>query len=413
MPCSTRKARVLLKQGKAKVVKREPFTIQLKYATGEAKQDITLGVDAGSDVVGLSATTVKAELYSGEVKLRNDISKLILTKRQNRRTRRSVLRYRKPRFLNRIKSKHKGWLSPSVEHKINTHIKIIADIHNILPIKQIIVETAQFDIHKIINPEVFGKEYQKGVQQGYTNVKDYVLFRDNYVCQYCKGKSKEKRLEVHHIKYRSQGGGNSPNNLITLCKTCHDNLHKGEILITKQNKNLSHPTFMGIMRKTLLSRLRNIYPYVFQTYGYITKDTRIRNNLPKEHRVDARCISGNPQTKPLSVYYYQKKVRCHNRQIHKSNFIKGHRKKLNQAQFEVKGFRLFDKVEFESELYYIFGRRATGFFDIRRLDGTKVNKGSVSCKKLTLVEFRKTILCERRMQGFECIGRHSSTTLKG
>jgi hypothetical protein len=89
-------------------------------------------------------------------------------------------------------------------------------------------------------------------------------------------------------------------------------------------------------------------------------------------------------------------VRCHNRQIHKANFTKGHKKKLNQAQFEVKGFRLFDKVEYNKELYYIFGRRNSGFFDIRKLDGTKVNKGSINCKYLTLRGFRETFLIERR-----------------
>lgn len=122
------------------------------------------------------------------------------------------------------------------------------------------------------------------------------------------------------------------------------------------------------------------------------------NNLPKEHYVDARCISGNPTAKPLGYYFYQKKVRCQNRQIHKANFLKGGRKKLNQAPFLVKGFRLFDLVEYQKDLYYIFGRRDSGFFDIRKLDGTKVNKGSINCKYLRLVDKRKSILIEKRMQ---------------
>ena len=99
MPCSPRKSRLLLKQGKAKVVKRTPFTIQLLQTTGETKQDITLGIDAGSKVIGLSATTIKQELYSAEVILRNDIVDLLATRRQNRRSRRARLRYRQPRFL--------------------------------------------------------------------------------------------------------------------------------------------------------------------------------------------------------------------------------------------------------------------------------------------------------------------------
>jgi len=142
-----------------------------------------------------------------------------------------------------------------------------------------------------------------------------------------------------------------------------------------------------------------MYPLVSLTYGYITKNTRIRNELPKEHRVDALCISGNPQVKRLDHFYFAKKVRCHNRQIHKANILKGGIKKLNQAQFEVKGFRIFDKIQYQRKHYYIFGRRNSGFFDIRSLDGTKVNKGSVNCKSFRLIERRKSLLTERRTAG--------------
>jgi len=407
MPCKNAKARKLLRDSKAKVIKREPFTIQLLFECDNVVQEITLGVDAGSKFIGVSATTKVRELFSAEVGLRNDISDKLTSRKQARRTRRNRLRYRKARFLNRAKSKNKGWLAPSIEHKIQTHLTIIRKIHEILPISKIIIETAQFDIQKINNPEISGKEYQQGLTLGYSNVKEYVLFRDNHECQYCKGKSKEGRLEVHHIIFRSNGGSNKQDNLITLCKTCHDKLHKNKIeLKIKSVKSFKHATFMGIMRKTLLERLNNLYWNVEETYGYITKYSRIENSLEKEHRVDARCISSNPLAKPLDYWYFYKKVRCHNRQIHKANFIKGHRKKLNQAQFEVKGFRLFDKVEYDKGLYYIFGRRNSGFFDIRKLDGTKVNKGSVSYKRLILRGFRETLLIERR------IG-NSSTTLKG
>lgn len=156
---------------------------------------------------------------------------------------------------------------------------------------------------------------------------------------------------------------------------------------------------MGIMRWNFYERLKNTYPNVSMTFGYITKNTRITNGLPKNHYVDARCISGHPTAKPLGYYFYQKKVRCQNRQIHKVNFLKGGRKKLNQAPFLVKGFRLFDLVEYQKELYYIFGRRDSGFFDIRKLDGTKVNKGSISCKQIRLIDTRRSIITERRNSG--------------
>ena len=129
MPCSARKARLLLKQKKAKVLKREPFTIQLLYGSSGYKQEISLGIDAGSKHIGVSATTDKKELYAVDVELRNDIVDLLSTRRQNRRTRRNRLRYRQPRFNNRVHSKNKGWLAPSVEQKINCHLKIVEDIH--------------------------------------------------------------------------------------------------------------------------------------------------------------------------------------------------------------------------------------------------------------------------------------------
>ncbi|KJS47178.1 MAG: HNH endonuclease, partial [Peptococcaceae bacterium BRH_c23] len=122
MPCKSSKARRLLKQSKAKVVKLEPFTLQLLHGSSGYKQEITLGVDAGSKMIGLSATTENNELYSADIQLRNDVVDLLSTRRQNRRTRRNRLRYRKPRFLNRVKSKNKGWLAPSIENKIQTHL---------------------------------------------------------------------------------------------------------------------------------------------------------------------------------------------------------------------------------------------------------------------------------------------------
>lgn len=392
------KVRRLLKNSLAHVVCRIPFTIQLDYDTTDYTQPVSLGIDAGSKHIGISATTSEKELYAADVELRNDIVDKLSTRREQRRTRRSRLRYRKARFNNRVSSKRKGWLAPSVENKIQTHLTIVEKIHKFLPITNIVVETASFDIQKINNPSISGSEYQQGEQLDFFNVREYVLFRDNHTCQHCKGKSKDKVLNVHHIESRKTGG-DSPKNLITLCETCHKAYHRGEFeLHVKRGKSFRDAAFMGIMRWSFYDRLKNIYPNVSMTFGYITKNTRITNNLPKEHYVDARCISGNPMSKPLGYYFYQKKVRCQNRQIHKSNFLKGGRKKLNQAPFLVKGFRLFDLVEYQKELYYIFSRRNSGYFDIRKLDGTKVNKGSINCKHLRLIATRKSILIEKRTQ---------------
>ena len=397
MPCKEAKARKLLKENKAKIYKKEPFTIQLLFTCENQTQDITLGVDAGSKHIGLSATTKEKELYAADVELRNDIVDLLSTRRQNRRTRRNRLRYRKPRFNNRVHSKKNGWLAPSVEQKIQTHFKVVEDIHKLLPITKIVVETASFDIQKIKNPEIHNEEYQQGEQLGFWNVREYVLFRDNHTCQCCKGKSKDKILNIHHIESRKTGG-NAPNNLITLCETCHKGYHNGTVELPKTIKrgmSFKDAAFMGIMRWSFYNRLKEIYPNVVMTYGYITKDTRIKNNLPKDHYIDARCISGNPNAEPLGYYFYQKKVRCHNRQIHKANILKGGKKRPNQASYLVKGFRLFDKVEFEGQICFIFARRSSGYFDIRKLNGEVIHR-SASWKKLKLLETRKSLLIERR-----------------
>lgn len=213
MPCKEAKARKLLRQNAAKIYKRNPFTIQLLFECENQTQDITLGVDAGSKHIGLSATTNSKELYSADVELRNDIVNLLSARREARRTRRNRLRYRAPRFNNRVRSKNKGWLAPSIEQKIQCHFQIIQDVHDILPITKIIVETASFDIQKIKKPDISGKKYQEGEQLGFGNVREYVLARDQHTCQCCKGKSKDHILNVHHIESR-RTGGNSPNNLI-------------------------------------------------------------------------------------------------------------------------------------------------------------------------------------------------------
>lgn len=384
------KVRRLLKEGKAVVIKQMPFTVQLLYETTSYVEALVLGVDSGSKVIGLSVSSETKEFYASEVKLRTDIVDLLSTKRQNRRTRRNRLRYRKPRFNNRTRSKHKGWLAPSVEHKIQTHLKVVEAIRKILPISKIIVETASFDIQKIKNPTISGIGYQQGEQVDSWNVREYVLFRDGHTCQHCKGKSKDKRLNTHHIESRKTGG-DSPSNQITICKTCHGLFHQGKFeLKVKRGLSYRDTAFMGIMRWTFYNRLKEIQKElpVSNTYGYITKNTRISHLLEKSHAVDARCIAGHPKAIPLEIVYLQKKQRCHNRQIHKANISKGGKKKNNQTNYEIKGFRLFDKVAYQGNVCFITGRRATGYFVIKDIEGNILHK-SVSFKNLKFIETRQ------------------------
>jgi hypothetical protein len=145
-----RMVRLLLKSKKAKVVKRTPFTIQLLVDTKNYVQIVKLGVDAGSKTIGLSASTENKELFAAEVKPRNDVVNNLSTRREFRRARRNrKTRYRSPRFNNRVHSKHKGWLAPSVEVKIQEHITSIKRVCEILPISNVVVETAEFDLQLI------------------------------------------------------------------------------------------------------------------------------------------------------------------------------------------------------------------------------------------------------------------------
>lgn len=389
MPCKPCKARKLLKDKKAKVVGNCPFTIQLLYGSSGYKQKLNLGVDAGAKTIGLSVTAKEKVLYECEYKLRDDVSKLLNTRKEARRTRRNrKTRYREPRFNNRVHSKYKGWLAPSIEQRIQTHLSAISDIYKILPIYKVIVETASFDIQRINNPEIIGTGYQQGEQLGFWNTREYVLFRDKHVCQCCKGKSKDNVLNVHHIESRKTGG-NAPNNLVTLCKSCHTKYHKGELELPKTIKrglNFKDVAFMGIMRWTFYNRLRGMYPRVEMTYGYITKNTRINNNLPKAHYIDARCISGNPKAVSEGVLYLKQKVRRHNRKLYKDKTLKGNKRKKNQCPYEVKGFRRFDIVEYGGTSWYINSLRQMGNFVIKDLESMESKE--VKSKSLRLLRKR-------------------------
>lgn len=384
------KVRRLLKNNKAVVVNLCPFTIRLTYETTNYKQEITLGVDTGTKHVGLSATTKSKELYSSEVILRSDIVDLLSTRREQRRTRRNRLRYRKPRFYNRVGANKSNWIAPSIQQRIDSHIKIISDVYKILPVSKLIIEVAQFDTQKIKNPDITNIEYQQGDQLGFWNVREYVLTRDNHKCQHCKGKSKDKILNVHHIESRKTGG-DSPSNLITLCETCHNEFHKGNIdLKVKREKSLRDAAVMGIMKWRLYEILKSTLPNVSMTFGYITKYNRIHNDIEKSHVSDAFVISKNFNAKRLNFSYKIKLVRRHNRQIHKMKIPKGGTKRPNQSPFEIFGFRLFDRVRFDSKFYFIYGRRKTGSFNIRDINGE--NKKDVIYKKLKLSRCKRFMI---------------------
>lgn len=414
MPCSPATARHLLDDGKAKVKKRTPFTIQLLYGSSGYAQKIILGVDAGSKTIGLSASTEKEELFAANVIPRNDIVELLSTRREFRGARRNrKTRYRKPRFSNRTHSKHKGWLAPSVEVKIQEHITAIKRVCKILPVVKVVIETTEFDLQLLKavadgKPVPQGEDYQKGEMRGHYNVRQYVLWRDGYACQCCGARSvknREIKFYVHHLESRKVGG-EAPDNLITLCNNCHEKIHKGlikKIEFKKRKRNSTRDaTFMGIMRKTLMQRLQNELSIpVLETKGYITKFTREKILvLAKTHTNDALAIVHGPQgfcanylpnICQTEKIYTIRPVRHHNRQLHRATILKGGIRKANQAEKYVYGFRLYDKVFYNGVECFVWGRRVSGNFLLRNLNGEKIKDG-VSYKKIKLLERSQSYL---------------------
>lgn len=391
------KVRRMLRDGQAKVVSREPFTIKLLYETKtNIIQDLTLGVDTGSSKIGCAVVDEKQNvLYLSEVEIRNDITKKMDRRRsfrQNRRSRKT--RYRKVRFLNRKNSIKKDRYNPTLKSKFDSHVREIEFIKSILPISKLILEVGQFDTHKLKNPNVRGWGYQRGINYGFANSRAHALDRDNYTCQICGAKN--TRLEVHHIKYRSQGGSDDLDNLITLCKDCHNKLHEGKIELKvkgKKKASLKHATQTSIIRCMLLKH----YPEAIETFGYVTKANREQSNLSKEHYSDAITIACGciPEPKILSYLYKKKHVSKGDYQL-----TKGVRGEIKIPMGKIQGFKKFDKVKYLKKEYFIKGRMSSGYAVLMNIDGSKADfsnipKGYKTPKLLNLIRMsaRSSTLC--------------------
>lgn len=372
MPCSPVIARLLLKQGKAKVKRRTPFTIKLLYKTEtEYTQPLTHGIDSGSSKVGSAVSDEKGNvLYMSEIEIRNDITEKMKQRSKYRRNRRNrKTRYRKARWLNRKNSMKKDRFSPTMMSKINSHLKEINFVNKLLPISKTVIETATFDPHALKKPEVLTNKwmYQKGINYGFANTKAYVLTRDGYCCQHCKGKSKDKRLEVHHIVFRSENGSDEADNLLTLCKTCHDALHRGETTLKKKGKKkgqLNHATQMNSIRIQLLKRTNSE-----ETFGFVTKEHRQLMGLPKEHFFDAVAIAteGKEPTFKASNILFKK---CISDGDYQQN--KGVRSEKRIPTGKLFGFRKFDKVQYKGKEYFVKGRMSSGYAILMGIEGDKV-----------------------------------------
>ena len=406
MPCSPRKARTLLKQGKAKVIKRTPFTIQLLYGSSGYKQKINLGLDVGSQIIGCSAVREDGKVFfKAEIKTRFsnsklDLRKLLSQRREYRRGRRyRKTRYRKTRFDNRKRAE--GWLAPSLKHLVYEHIKTAELVKKILPINKAVVEINSFDIHKIINPEVSGSEYQNGPQKNFENVKMYVRARDRYECQICS--TTNTMLEVHHIISKPKGS-DQPDNLITLCTKCHDKCHEqtangkrlSEFLVKKAKENqFRASTHVNTIKEGIVEKLKQRLPTEI-TYGYITKKKREGLGLEKSHANDAVAIAIEhaAKLKDTNMLFTGRFVRRKNRQLHRANPKKQSvRRHANTNRYLVNKqgvrFQKYDLVKYTTKnnkniLGFINTLRSCKTVRIANVNGEELYDGATINKLLKL-----------------------------
>ncbi len=435
------KVRRRLKENRAKVVKREPFTIQLLYETTEYTQPITLGIDAGYQKIGFSAVSEKEEIIAGEVEMLKGQTERNEERRMYRRQRRHRERYRKPRFENR--KKDKGWLAPSIQHKLDTHLRLVDFLKMILPISFVRIEVADFDIQRIQNPDIQGTEYQEGNQKGFSNLREYIFYRDGYKCQNtdCKNRNTSPILVVHHIDFNRTNNHHS--NLITLCNRCHIPAnHKGFLKDWKPKlKPLKAETFMSTVRWRMVNQLQCQH-----TYGYQTKQKRFEHGLEKSHANDAFVIAGGGKPKasvafcaktkscvascrdgPRCVQYEVKQVRRNNRSLEKfydatyidtrdgkqkkgvelfcgrttrnknkngENLRKYRLNKVSKGRRSIRrkrhSFQPNDLVRYEQQLYHVAGLQNLGtYVRLREL------KKAVSVKKIQLVKYAKGLCWEK------------------
>ena len=307
MPCTPCKAKKLLRNNKATVIKRFPFVIQLNFSCENKVQKVVLGIDSGFEYIGFSAVSETKELISGTIQLDGKTSERLQEKKMYRRNRRSKKWYREPRFLNRTKPE--GWLPPSVDRRYQIHLNLISRLKKILPISETIIEVANFDIQKIMNPEIQGIDYQQGSMYEYQNMRSYLMAREHGKCQLCGKDFKNQPSHIHHCKQRNEAGSNRAENLAILHKSCHTKLHKQGLKLSKP-KSYKPNTFMSIIHKRFWQDVDDLQI----TYGYETFIKRNELNLEKSHSTDAFVIAQGDIQERIHPWSIEQKHR-HNRAI--------------------------------------------------------------------------------------------------
>ena len=310
-PCTPGMSRSLLKAGKAAVFRQYPFTIILKKAV-EAKEvkQCQLKLDPGSKITGIAILQDSKLIWAAELTHRGQQIKDDLESRRSLRKGRRArkTKYRKPRFLNR--TREKGWLAPSLEHRILTTMTWVKRLIKLVKINSIAMELVRFDTQKLQNPEISGTKYQQGTLYQY-EVREYLLEKFNRTCVYCGAKNTP--LEVEHIKPKSRGGSNMLSNLCIACVPCNQaksNLDVREFLADKPSilkrvlaqakAPLKDAAAVNSTRWKLFNSLKETGLPLTTGTGGQTKFNRSQQGLKKTHWLDAACVGNTPNLDVLT-----------------------------------------------------------------------------------------------------------------
>lgn len=400
MPCRPAKARHLLRDGRAEVVKRRPFTIRLKWKCESNLQTVTVGIDKGSHHTGYCAVANGEVLLTGTIEHRRDIKEKMEARREHRRSRRNRKWYRPARFDNRASMRATGRLAPSIKANADEVVRTIRKLP--LPISQIIVEDVLVDIARINDPTLQRADYQKS-NRLHPNLRLACLIRDSFLCRLCH--KKNGNLEAHHIIHRSAGGKDTIENLATLCGSCHDKLHDGKVELNLSGENgfkdrIAQRTMQG--KTYMYDSLRQIAP-VSLVFGYQTYEYRHILRLPKDHHIDALCVAtlldgeivAPREDRRIDVSFLSRQTR---RQFH-SCPQKGKGRVRYQVNEELDGFTKGDIVrvrgKWEKRIWSIYSSGSLAFPRVKGEPSTSVPKKCKLLEKAKTLMFQKPQLCKQ------------------
>jgi 5-methylcytosine-specific restriction endonuclease McrA len=316
-------ARELMNKGKAAVFRQFPFTLIMKRVVNKiVTYPLSLRIDPGSKFTGISLVNNRDEVIWGmELQHRGlAIKDALETRKAVRRGRRTRhTRYRQARFLNRKRSK--GWLAPSLMHRVLTILTWVKRLIKFSPVAEIRQELVRFDLQQLENPEISGVEYQQGELLGY-EVREYLLNKWERKCTYCE--IEDVPLQVEHIQPKAKGGSNRISNLCLACSKCNQKkgtldikvfLAKKPDLLNKIQLQAKRPlkdaAAVNSTRWALFNTLKSTELPVITGSGGLTKFNRTSLGLAKAHWIDAACVGVVDALKMLTTKILSVKATGH------------------------------------------------------------------------------------------------------